>query len=164
MCASNLVGGRTRSCGCDRLASISRKLKKERRVKDHPLYAIWEGMRARCNNPARREYENYGGRGVSVCERWDSFESFVEDMGDRPSLDHTLDRKDNDGDYEPGNCRWATKQDQARNRRSNRVLVVRGVSQVITDWARQMGLSVSTIRARKELGWSDERAVMEPVR
>lgn len=121
--------GETRSCGClvtDTLAA--------RAGSNHPLYRhghaardgtpeyhSWRSMRIRCSDPAHRYYRHYGGRGITVCERWaNSFEAFLADMGCRPSPKHTLDRIDNDGDYEPGNCRWATQSTQVRNSRHRR--------------------------------------------
>lgn len=85
-------------------------------LKKHPLYVTWESMRKRCNNPNYPAYKNYGGRGIKVCERWDNFANFLEDMGERPE-GMTLDRKHNDKNYEKSNCRWATQLEQVANRR-----------------------------------------------
>jgi hypothetical protein len=79
-------------------------------------YRVWWDMHQRCSNPKNERYPKYGGRGISVCERWDDFRLFIADMGQRPSCDHSLDRKDNDGNYDPGNCRWATRSEQQRNK------------------------------------------------
>lgn len=130
-----------------------------------PEYVIWNNMRARCNNPRTPHYERYGGRGIKVCNRWnEDFTAFLSDMGCRPSSRHSIERKDNSGDYEPGNCRWATAQEQARNRRSSKIIEVGGVSQTLSEWAEACGISIATIHARLKLGWTPERAVREPLR
>ena len=84
---------------------------------NHPLYGIWKGMRNRCTNPKNKAYPGYGGRGISVCEAWDDFDQFCQDMGDRPSPTHSIDRIDNDKGYSPDNCRWATPAEQCVNKR-----------------------------------------------
>lgn len=121
--------GRAQSCGCLRaerlrqaLAGLSREERLRRASRRHgmtgtPEHAAWSRMRSRCNNPRNNSYKNYGGRGIKVCDRWESFENFYADMGPRPSPDHSLDRKDNELGYGPANCRWATYSEQIRNRR-----------------------------------------------
>lgn len=125
-------------------------------------YRTWQGMLNRCRNRKKRQYQDYGGRGISVCERWASFEMFLSDMGERPSPKHTLDRIDNDGNYEPGNCRWATYSEQARNSRRTRWLTVGDETMVLTDWAKRSGICDVTIYKRLQRGWSAERAVWDP--
>lgn len=108
----NLATGRTRSCGCVRRGSSNPRWTGAR---DHPLYSAWCGMKERCANPNHTSYARYGGRGITVCDRWrNDFWAFVADMGDRPD-GHSLDRVDNDGNYEPSNCRWASASEQNLN-------------------------------------------------
>ncbi len=115
----NLVTGNTSSCGCLQLASIKRVGASTKRhgMWNTPEYKAWQMLRHRCYNPKAAGYKNYGGRGIKVCERWQSFDAFIEDMGRRPAPDLSIDRINNDGNYEPSNCRWATKKEQVINRR-----------------------------------------------
>jgi hypothetical protein len=119
-------------------------------------------MIRRCHDPRVKNYKNYGGRGISVCDQWFDFWTFVADVPPRPSLKHTIDRKDNDGNYEPWNVRWATKAEQARNARYNRQLIVDGKIQIAEDWRRERQLPKSTLFNRIRRGWSDEDAVTKP--
>jgi hypothetical protein len=125
-------------------------------------------MKARCHRPKDSAFEKYGGRGIRVCDRWRaSFENFIADMGRRPSDDHSIERQDNDGDYEPDNCVWATKSEQMRNRRgwgSVSRVEINGVLKTTAAWARELGTSQTTIDERIKRGWSPERAVTQPVR
>jgi hypothetical protein len=118
-------------------------------------------MRDRCNNPKRDHYDRYGGRGIKVCERWNDFALFLEDMGPRPP-GATLDRKDNDGDYEPGNCRWATWTEQQNNRSSVRNITWKGETHNVTEWATILGVNKWTLATRLQRGWSEEQALSVP--
>lgn len=111
-----------------------------------PEYRLWAGMKERCLNSKSKAWANYGGRGIRICERWaNSFSAFIEDIGYRPSPNHTIDRVNNDGNYEPGNVRWATPKEQARNRRDNRLITIDGVTKCAIDWARERGIPTGTV-------------------
>lgn len=124
------------------------------------VYKAWLSVLDRCDNDRSG---NYGARGISVCDRWRVFEAFYADMGEPPSDGHSLDRIDNDGNYEPSNCRWATRSQQGRNKRSNTLLTQDGQTRPLVEWAEMAGLKESTICHRLKHGWSVERAVTEPV-
>ncbi len=114
---SNLVMGKSKSCGCRPHKT------KYSHVKDKSLYSTWYSMIDRCNNPEVKEYKNYGGRGITVCDRWkNSFENFVSDVGNKPTPKHSLDRINNNGNYEPSNCRWANRKEQNNNTRISPML------------------------------------------
>lgn len=130
-----------------------------------PEYYSWMCARMRCENPNDKRYARYGGRGIEMCERWRrSFSNFLADMGPKPSPQHTLNRKDNDGNYEPSNCCWATEIEQHSNRADNRLISHNGVKLTIAEWARQTGIKDSAIRYRLGSGWSVEQALTAPVR
>lgn len=133
--------------------------------RSEPERGCWHVMIARCHNPQTKSYARYGARGISVCQRWqDSFEDFLADMGPRPSLEHSLDRYPNQhGNYEPGNVRWATPTEQARNKTDNRMLTAYGRTQCIADWADEVGLGSRLLTDRLNLGWPVERALSEGV-
>ena len=132
---------------------------------DPPEYSSWSMMIQRCTNPKRQVYNYYGGRGIRVCDQWlESFQTFLEDVGPRPSSMHSLDRIDNDQDYKPGNVRWATKREQANNRRSNVILTHHGQSRNIFGWAREIGMAPDTLMMRLASGWSVERALTQKLR
>lgn len=127
-------------------------------------YDAWRSMIQRCTNPARKDFDRYGGRGIRVCEEWNApegFSRFLAHVGPRPSTAHSIDRFPNmDGNYEPGNVRWATREEQNNNRSNNRVLSFRGERRTMSEWARIVGLSVQTISERLRAGWSVERSLM----
>lgn len=123
----HLGNGHTKSCGC---------LNYTHKMRDTPEYKAWSSMRGRCYKEYVFSYPIYGGRGITVCERWlNSFENFFADMGERPSKSHSLDRVDTNGNYEPGNCRWATPHEQTRNQRTNRWIEYNGEKLILSDWA-----------------------------
>lgn len=129
---------------------------------ERPTYRTWRSMIARCTQPSCEGYHKYGGRGISVCDRWRVFARFLEDMGLRPE-GRTLDRINNDGNYEPGNCRWATVEEQCNNTRRSVRVTWRGETHTIGEWAKITGLHNDTIRDRLLNGATPELALSKPV-
>ena len=120
-------------------------------------YYAWAMMLVRCNNSHHWNYKYYGGRGIKVCERWLKFSSFIKDVGPRPSPLHTLDRIDNNGDYEPGNVRWATQKEQCRNSRANKLITINGETHCMSEWEEIANLTEGIIGRRIKLGWTGEK-------
>ena len=143
-----------RSCGCVR-APRKHGFGAKDKSRRPPEYSVWMEMKKRCANRAYKRFADYGGRGIRVCERWMGFAEFYKDMGPRPSSDHQIDRINNDGNYEPGNCRWATRVEQGRNKRNNVTLTHDGRTTNIADWSRATRLTQKQIQARIKLGWAD---------
>lgn len=139
---SNIKRGHTTSCGCRRW-----KHGHASNYRATPTYRTWQCMITRCNERYATEYKNYGGRGIKVCKRWKKFENFLKDMGERPS-GKTLDRINNDGNYEPSNCRWATPKEQKRNSRTSRFIVINGEKKTIAEWAEISSISYRTLYDR----------------
>lgn len=132
-----------------------------------PEYMAWGAMKSRCYNHHAPQYPGYGGRGIQMCDRWrESFERFLEDMGRRPSPGHSLDRIDVNGNYEPGNCRWATAKQQSRNVRTNCLIMIDGVTKTAVEWSEQSGLHQGTIsrRARRGIAGQALLAPADPVK
>jgi predicted nucleic acid-binding Zn ribbon protein len=131
-----------------------------------PVYAIWMGMKARCNNPKNPHYPRYGGRGIRVCPEWqNSFQAFITSMGPRPSPAHSIDRINANVHYEEGNCRWATPREQANNTTANRLITYRGATLSVAEWARVFNIPDGTLRGRLfDMKWDVQRAFTEPVR
>lgn len=128
-----------------------------------PEHVAWLSMRSRCYRTTDRRYKDYGGRGIRVCGRWlESFQNFFADVGLRPSPKHSIDRIDVNGNYEPGNVRWATAEEQQRNRTDSRLLTAHGETFCMSEWAERLGVPCATIGGRLDRGWSVERAVTEP--
>jgi hypothetical protein len=142
----SLKSGNTKSCGC--LYSDARTEVHKTHGQGGPnrtrAYRIWSNMLTRCRNPLADNYERYGGRGISVCERWLKFEHFFEDMGSPPA-GTSIDRIENSGNYEPGNCRWATTQQQNENRRGLRWVEYDGKKMLVSQWAKHLGVNPSTL-------------------
>lgn len=147
----DLVRKHTMSCGCYKKACmVTHGESLNNRTRE---YQTWDAMIQRCTNKNNKAYSNYGGRGVIVCDRWRySYENFINDMGRRPSSGHSLERINNELGYNPTNCKWATRKDQARNRRSNRILEHSGRKMVMQDWAIELGISETTIITRLKAG------------
>ncbi len=154
----------TRSCGCLEKELTSRRSRIHGRS-DTPLFRVWATMISRCHNPNTKSFPRYGGRGISVCERWrHSFVNFLSDMGERPTKKHSIERKENSGDYTPENCVWATSKQQSRNTRRNHFLTIDGVCKIIQDWSEESGVSQSVICHRiNHRKWEPRAAVFTPM-
>lgn len=154
---SNLRSGSTKACGCLRGRAIKHGLYYAAE------YRVWTHLVQRCTNPKNTSYQNYGGRGIKVCERWrESFVNFFSDMGSRPTSKHQIDRIDNDGHYEPGNCRWATVAEQNRNMRRSQKITFNGRTMTIAEWGREIQLAPHALKNRLKKGWSIEAALTTP--
>jgi len=147
---SESLGRQSKSCGCEAKRLSSERAKHGR--DGTPEHRCWINMRYRCTNPNAKNYHRYGGRGVQVCERWDSFRAFFSDMGPRPTENHSLDRIDNDGNYEPSNCRWADWETQENNRSDVNLIEIDGIKKSESQWCRHFGKPRSTIASRKARG------------
>ncbi len=160
-----LTTGYTRSCGClrnEKTAERSINHGHERNGQASPELMVFRNMHSRCYNPTTESYALYGARGIKVCDRWGSFQHFLDDMGPRPSPRHSIDRINNDGDYEPGNCRWATNKEQANNTRHNRLLTLDGCTMSMQQWADKIGINRRRIAKRLAKGWTVEDALRRP--
>lgn len=154
---SALRSGESLSCGC---------LRKERTISANTThgkskdgaYSSWNCMMQRCYHKEHDQYQRYGGRGIVVCTRWHDFELFFFDMGSRPK-GMTIDRNDSNGHYEPSNCKWSTKKEQANNRKSSRLIEFNGKSMNTRDWGKELGIPWQTIYSRLRYGWSVERTL-----
>lgn len=156
----NLRDGNTRSCGCTKI-----KHRHTAGPKKSSEYRAYLSMKDRCCRPENHAYSQYGGRGICVCDRWlDSFQNFIADMGPKPDPSYSLDRKENNGNYEPGNCRWATRTEQARNTRRSQNLTLGAETLSLTAWSKKSGLDKKTITKRLAKGMSVAEALTAPVR
>lgn len=166
-CHSDLLNGATKSCGClhgsQLAAAHAAKTIHGHSGKRHtPTYATWHSMKQRCLNSNSSHYHLYGGKGVSICERWLTFENFLADMGRRPA-GRSIDRIDSAGNYEPSNCRWATPIEQGNNTKRNVFVEYQGERFTVAQLARQKSVKPSVLGGRLDMGWDIERALTEPV-
>ena len=157
----NLRSGHTQSCGC-RVATIVSETQTRHGGRFTRLYRIWRNMRYRCNNPRTTNFERYGGRGISVCKEWDNTEDGFENFRDW-ALSHgyaenlTIDRINNDGNYEPENCKWSTELEQGGNKRNNINISLNGETHNAAEWSRRTGISAKCIRKRYKKGMNAEK-------
>lgn len=159
--AYKLASGHTKSCGCYNLEVLVARSKTHGQFvgkKMTPAYCSWSCMIQRATNPNLKGFKNYAGRGITVCARWLKFENFFADMGKRPT-GTMLDRIDTNGNYEPGNCRWATRIESANNTRTNRWITFNGKTQTLAQWSREVGLKRLTLFTRLKLGWTVEKTL-----
>lgn len=157
----SLVLRRSESCGCLLKEKLKNGLNSTHGMSKTRIYATWGRIIYRCYNKKTSDWYLYGGRGIKVCDRWRySFENFFEDMGSTYKEGLTIDRKDNDGNYEPENCRWATQKQQQRNKRNSHNITFNGKTQCIAAWAEELGIKVSTLGMRiTKYGWSVEESL-----
>lgn len=157
-----LTGGLTKSCGC-----LHREVARATQLRHGGVgtlaYRRWAHIIQRCLNPNDSNFHHYGGRGITVCERWLDFANFLTDMG-QPPEGMTIERENNDGPYSPENCVWATRQTQMRNRRVTRWLEWNGDKRTVSEWADHIGMARKTLRGRLKRGWEVERALSEKPR
>lgn len=158
--------GHTKSCGC----LVARKLSEMSSTHgktNTPEYTTWVNIKQRCRNPKYSQYKDYGGRGIEMCDRWfNSFENFLVDVGEKPSAKHSLDRHpNNDGNYEPGNTRWATTKEQALNKSNNRIISYMGIEKPLKVWTDEFNMPYHLVHKRIDrLKWSIEKALKTPKR
>lgn len=152
--------GLTQSCGCIKRETDPHN--KRHGMTGTPTYKTWAHMLYRCTNPSSHSYKDYGGRGITVCERWLTFDNFFADMGVKPE-GTSIDREDNDKGYYPGNCRWLDKTGQANNRRSSRIIAYNGCEFTMAELARKFDISLGTLWFRLDAGWDIEKALKTPV-
>ncbi len=157
-----LLSGKIRSCGhLQREYALSGDAHRSHGMSETPIWHTWKSMLRRCEEVGHKDYPNYGGRGISVCERWHTFENFYADMGDKPD-GMSIERTHNEEGYSPDNCVWATKQEQNRNTRSTHFVVVGGRKTSLAEAVEQSGLPYHTVKSRIYRGWSIEDALTTP--
>lgn len=161
---STVVKGKSKSCGCWNLEQAHKRKNVTHGHHGTRIYTSWSGMKERCTSERRRDWKDYGGRGITFCKRWAKFENFLADMGEMPE-GTTLDRKNVNGNYCKRNCRWATSDEQANNRTDNRWLSAFGKTMTMKQWSRDARCAVSyvTMKKRAQAGWPDEQIIAAPL-
>tara|TARA_R110000824_G_C15021618_1_gene658444 strand:+ start:213 stop:800 length:588 start_codon:yes stop_codon:yes gene_type:complete len=161
---NSLRSGGTKSCGCLHSEAVSKALKKHGAARTTE-YASWQLLKDRCHNKNNRTYSYYGGKGISVCDRWiNSFENFISDMGMKPSKSHSIERIKGDLDYCPENCKWASKKEQVRNRSNTKKVKYKGVEKPLAEWCEILGLDYNNTNKRIWRGWDIDSAFNKPKR
>lgn len=164
VCSATLVSGVSTSCGCKSEENPNGRIHGERYT---PLYRIWMSMNSRCTSDHPDHSRRYKSRGIKVCKQWrgrDGFLNFKKDMGERPSPKHQIDRRNNDGDYTPRNCRWATRRENNTNRCNNKKVTYKGITKTVTEWAELLKMGLVTLIYRIDAGWPVKKAFFTPVR
>lgn len=153
--------GHCLSCGCLHIETATKKCFKHG-LSETPEYSVWRAMNQRCRNKNAKHYANYGGRGITVCEEWKNFETFLSDMGKRPSKNHTIERVNNSLGYSKQNCKWATMKEQMNNTRLTTFITWNGKTKSLSEWCEIRGVKKFLIRNRLASGWSIEKAFTAP--
>lgn len=159
---TTILRGLIVSCGCFQREQSSKRLRTHG-MTNTPEFETWHSMLSRCRLPSVPNFHRYGGRGITVCERWqDSFENFYADMGDRPTSKHSIERRDNDGDYTPENCYWGTEEEQQNNKSGTKRVVYQGESLSIAQWSRKLGINRHTLYNRLKSDWPLNKLFLSP--
>jgi len=167
--ANNLVNGTTKSCGCLKMAVLLERSTKHGLSGGHGnytrLYSLWLDMRDRCFRKTNKSYSYYGGRGITVCKKWDDYASFHSwAMANGYKNDLTIERIDTNGNYEPNNCKWATRKEQGRNKRNNRIITINGETKTLIEWTEIFGIPYGVVRQRIHRGMAEYNALTLPLR
>ena len=153
---NNIRIGTTKSCGC-LLTEINIAKNYKHGMTLSPEYQAWRSMFKRCNDQNSENYKYYGGRGITICKRWEKFECFYKDIGDKPTQKHSLDRIDNNGNYYKNNCKWSTPKEQTSNRRTTIFIEYKGLKLTIAEWSFKLNIKYTTIYSRHKKGWEIKR-------
>lgn len=165
----SLLDGTTKSCGCLHREQAAKNMRQAsmqqttHNLSRHPLYPVWRAMHARCYKQTSEQFNNYGGRGIKVCDRWHDVQNFIADMGERPR-GYLIERINNDGNYEPSNCRWSSPYEQSINRRITVMLTVDGITKPVAEWSKETGIHYKALTERIKLGWDPKDIVTKPSR